>query len=118
MPWSNIERALRVVWSGFLLCHLLALAIQCLLAAANIHEGPEATLPMYGPVWESEGFKSPLAYFHRQALTAGYWLFAIAGLWVRQPSRWLNWAWTIPWVATTVIGWFNGSWPMRTFLDH
>jgi len=117
MPWSNIERALRMVWSGWLLCYLLALAIQCLLASANLHEGPETIYPDNGPIWESERFRDPLAYFYRQGLTSCYWLFALAGLWVRQRSRWLNWAWTLPLLVTTLIGWFTGDWPVWTPLD-
>ncbi|MGO4278109.1 hypothetical protein SAMN05216321_10266 [Cupriavidus sp. OV038] len=112
MPWSNIERGLRMVWSGMLMCHLLALALQCLLAAANVLEGPQATYPVYGPIWESEGFQDPLAHLYRQGLTACYWLFALAGLWIRQRSIWLNWAWSLPWLVTTLIGLFTGGWPV------
>lgn len=118
MPSSNIERGLRMVWSGMLMCYILALALQCLLAAANLHEDPETGYPMYGPVWEAERFQNPEAYFYRQAVTAGYWVFSIAGLWIRQRSPWLNWAWTLPWLATTAIGWLTGDWPVWTPIDY
>lgn len=118
MPWSNIERALRMAWTGQLLCHLLALAIQFLLAAANLNEDAGIGYPTYSPVWEAERFQSPEAYFYRRGVTAGYWLFSIAGLWIRQRSPWLNWAWTLPWLGATAIGWFTGDWPVWTPMDY
>lgn len=99
MSWSATERACRISWSALLAFFLTTTLLDVLTVAGILHPG-EHNGP---PIWQIQGFPNLRAYFESVGEEIFLLLFALAGLWVRQRRRWLNWAWSMPLLFGIVV---------------
>jgi hypothetical protein len=92
MSWFAIERGCRILWSVLLVVLFLSVCAD-LATVAGIPHPADDNGP---PLWRIHGFPNLRAYFESSGEQIFLLLFALAGLWVRQRRRWLNWAWSMP----------------------
>ncbi|CAG2146311.1 hypothetical protein D3C81_824160 [compost metagenome] len=99
MSWSATERACRIGWSALLAFFLTGMLLDVLTVAGILHpdeyNGP--------PIWQIQGFLNIRAYAESSGEQIFLLLFALAGLWITQRRRWLNWAWSMPLLSNLVL---------------
>jgi len=70
-----------------------------LYASGRIDSG----LPPDVLLWRLHGFSDARAFHESNGTSAVNACFALVGLWLPQRRRWQNWAWSVPFVASTAI---------------
>ncbi|MBV8271747.1 MAG: hypothetical protein JO067_05685 [Cupriavidus sp.] len=97
--WSVTERCIRILWSVLLAITLIGGVIDMLSVSGQIDSG----LPPDLPLWRLHGFSDARAFYDSNGTGIVNACFALVGLWLPRRSRWLRWAWSIPFVASTAI---------------
>jgi hypothetical protein len=99
MSWPTFERGGRLLWSGLLIFFVIC-AQHDIFAVAGLLGSREDNGPA---IWRILGFPNLRAYFESSGEEIFLLLFALAGLWLRQRRRWLNWAWSMPLLFSIVL---------------
>lgn len=99
MSWSALERGGRTLWTAFLIFALFVTVADMLTAAGMLRTVGDGG----APPWRIQGFPDLRAYFASSGEEFFLLSFALVGLWVRQPRRMLNWAWSMPLLFNIVL---------------
>jgi hypothetical protein len=99
MSWSATERGVRILWSVLLIVVSVGTVTDILYVSGRIDSG----LPPDILLWRLHGFSDTRAFYESNGTGTVDACFALVGLWLPQCRRWLNWVWSVPFVASTAI---------------